>query len=694
MNTLHDGVLHSADLVFEVVRRVVSTAGLPVDAESSLPHVTRAPVDDAVPLACRHLGLEAHRTYARLDALSADLCALAPVLLYVPTSHEVIGVVQARTREVRVIHRDGPVDWLPIGELQRLLGYTPSNAQAEPEGTGPIERLLALLPPNQHEQGAVLAFGLAPSAGAPLLQQLVGAGVAGRLAGLAVLHALRMLLFASSWWVLGRSAFEGGLDGPMLVGWFLVLASLAAVTALVDWTQGHLLLDVNLRYRRKVLHGATKVEPSVPLSMGSGQLLSRVFETEALDTLAVDAGLSAFTAAVDVAFTLALLAALPHGWPLALAFLAWLLVVLLAGVVVYRQQHGWTLDRIAMSERVVQGLLGRRTLVAQLPEARRLADEAHALQRYLERSTTLDRTEVRFNAAAGRGWLLVGLVGLGLLAGLHPLTPATVAMALGGVLLGSQALGRVAGSVDLVSAVVISWQQARVLYEASSVPEPSGVPEIVLAHAHADRSSATADPVLQTHRVRVQPRYDRAAVLHDVSVGLHAGERVLLTGASGSGKSTLARVLCGLQPPTQGTMSLRGFDPQSLGPTLWARQVAFVPSFSDNHVFSSSFLRNLLLAAWPPSLEERAVAQQVCEELGLGPLLERMPGGLDQMVGETGWRLSHGEQSRLFVARALLQRPSVVILDESFGALDANALQQCMECVWRRVSSVIVISHA
>jgi len=83
----------------------------------------------------------------------------------------------------------------------------------------------------------------------------------------------------------------------------------------------------------------------------------------------------------------------------------------------------------------------------------------------------------------------------------------------------------------------------------------------------------------------------------------------------------------------------------------------------------------------------------LCHELGLGPLVERMPGGLDQMVGETGWQLSQGERSRVFLARALLQRADMVVLDESLAALDPENLRQCLECVIRRAKTLLVVAH-
>src|SRR5436309_11311322 len=95
----------------------------------------------------------------------------------------------------------------------------------------------------------------------------------------------------------------------------------------------------------------------------------------------------------------------------------------------------------------------------------------------------------------------------------------------------------------------------------------------------------------------------------------------------------------------------------------------------------------------PPQREDMIEAKEVCRELGLGPLIDRMPGGMLQMVGETGWQLSQGERSRMYVARALLQGSDLVILDESFAALDPETLCESLTCVLRRAKSLMLVAH-
>ena len=96
---------------------------------------------------------------------------------------------------------------------------------------------------------------------------------------------------------------------------------------------------------------------------------------------------------------------------------------------------------------------------------------------------------------------------------------------------------------------------------------------------------------------------------------------------------------------------------------------------------------------WPPKPGDLEEAETICRELGLGEVLDRMPSGFQQMVGESGWQLSHGERSRLYIPRTLLQKSDVMILDESFGALDPENLFRSLSTVLRRAPALLVIAH-
>jgi hypothetical protein len=106
---------------------------------------------------------------------------------------------------------------------------------------------------------------------------------------------------------------------------------------------------------------------------------------------------------------------------------------------------------------------------------------------------------------------------------------------------------------------------------------------------------------------------------------------------------------------------LAGLRPVAAGQVLGRARLA--PQFSDDHVLLAPLLFNLLLArGWPGTDEDVQAAWELCGELGLHPLLGRMPAGLAQVVGETGWQLSNGERALVGLARALLAEPSVLVV--------------------------------
>jgi ATP-binding cassette, subfamily B, bacterial len=150
----------------------------------------------------------------------------------------------------------------------------------------------------------------------------------------------------------------------------------------------------------------------------------------------------------------------------------------------------------------------------------------------------------------------------------------------------------------------------------------------------------------------------------------------------------------GLRVPQSGLLLLDGLDLQTVGSENWRRAIVAAPQFHENYVLTETFAFNLLMSRrWPPEQEDLDEAKSLCQELGLAELVNRMPAGLFQMIGETGWQLSHGERSRLYIARALLQHGDIIVLDESFAALDPANLRQCVSCVLKRSPTLLVIAH-
>jgi ATP-binding cassette subfamily B protein len=334
--------------------------------------------------------------------------------------------------------------------------------------------------------------------------------------------------------------------------------------------------------------------------------------------------------------------------------------------------------------------------------------------------------------------MVVGLAGVALAFLSTSPSPVRLAISLGGVLLALQALSSIIAGVQNVVSVTQAWDQVGPLFNAATrreeiasivlpaqpmaedltPPPPSptgrggsetppsfvgkgagGLGPILSADsgenlAPPELEGPAAQPLLTAREITFRYRQHGHPVLDRCSLQVRQGERLLLEGPSGGGKSTLAAVLAGLRSAESGLLLLWGYDRPSLGAEAWRRRIAVAPQFHENHVFTETFAFNLLMGRrWPPSADDLQEAEELCRELGLGDLIGRMPSGLQQMVGESGWQLSHGERSRMYIARALLQNADLMILDESFAALDPETLALSLRCVLQRAPTLMVIAH-
>jgi len=178
--------------------------------------------------------------------------------------------------------------------------------------------------------------------------------------------------------------------------------------------------------------------------------------------------------------------------------------------------------------------------------------------------------------------------------------------------------------------------------------------------------------------------------LVDVDLEIPAGQVVAIVGASGSGKSTLADLLERHLDPQEGAVLLDGTDIRTLSLHDVRRHISVVPQ--DPFIFHSSVADNVRYA--DPDASDTAVLEAI-EGAGLSPLLDRLPDGVDTVVGERGRQLSAGERQRLAIARAFLVEPAVLVMDEATGALDPSSEAAVLDGYGRvmRGRTTILITH-
>lgn len=182
----------------------------------------------------------------------------------------------------------------------------------------------------------------------------------------------------------------------------------------------------------------------------------------------------------------------------------------------------------------------------------------------------------------------------------------------------------------------------------------------------------------------------RVELLKNFSIQIPGGQTIALVGKSGCGKSTLAKVIAGLYRPQSGNIRLGIYNMQDLSLECLRQQVVLIPQ--ESHFWSRSILENFRMGNPELSFEQIV---QVCQLTGADDFISRLPEKYQTILGEFGSTLSGGQRQRLSIARALVNHPPILILDESTAGLDpASEAQLLDKLLWHRQGkTTILISH-
>jgi ABC-type multidrug transport system fused ATPase/permease subunit len=251
--------------------------------------------------------------------------------------------------------------------------------------------------------------------------------------------------------------------------------------------------------------------------------------------------------------------------------------------------------------------------------------------------------------------------------------------------------------VDVMSALV-SFER---VFEVLDLPpliqepaEPKPLPEgplgVEFSDVHFAYPSAEKVSLASLEDVASLDTRGGVEVLHGVSFSVPPGRMVALVGTSGAGKSTLASLLPRLYDVDSGAVRVGGVDVRELAFDDLRDALGMVTQ--DGHLFHDSIRGNLLFA-WPDATEDDL--WDALRRARLADLVAGLPDGLDTVVGERGYRLSGGERQRLTIARLLLVKPRVVILDEATAHLDSTSEAAVQAALGEALEgrTAIVIAH-
>lgn len=645
-------------------------------------------VEEVLETALSARGMEAVPLSCSFDELARCIINSAPMVVPVGDTGTVMLVARASARSATLISCDGSQRQVAMKDL--LVELAPSLS-AEVAGT--ISRLerdisvdVALAFRDEHLMRRRVFVGW--QLPAPPGRTLWASGNMIRVAGLVGIHALHFGLWVLSWVTLVSALLSVGDRDALLTVWIVALVSSLLLLPVESLLQQNLATRLGISIKQGLLRAALGLDKAAVREQGIGQLTARALEANRLDALAAEGSLRVLLSAFDAIAIVSVFFWFAGLHPLLLLFLLALVLAIRWWSIYYHAEQQLHAAHLRLTAVHTEEMIGHRTRKAFLGRSRWHAEEETCLMDYEKACTESDRTALHISMIP-RLWAVFGVAVILLdLFGQSTSTVTSVAL-IGFVIVGFGILhGASTGIIKLLKALV----SARYLNELEQEPSPPS------AFSESTHSGLIPDPDSGSHLVIQGLEYtypdSSRQVLREVSLELGESEKVLMTGASGSGKSTFGSLLSGRLQPSAGTVLSQGIDRYVVGAKGWLKQVCYVPQPGSNHVLTDTFAFNLLLGrSWPPTAGDLEEAREIAESLGLGPLIEKMPAGMMQMVGEGGWRLSQGEQARLFLARGILQGSRLLVVDELLAPLDPVTGLEVLKTVEGLPSQLVLIAH-
>jgi len=332
---------------------------------------------------------------------------------------------------------------------------------------------------------------------------------------------------------------------------------------------------------------------------------------------------------------------------------------------------------------LIEGLVGFETLKALAAEApiQRKWEQSAALLARVGAQLRLLSASSGHTAAFVQGSVTIAIVILGVyLIGARELT-------MGGLIACSMLASRAMAPIGQVAGLLVQYHTASTALSSleevmqREVERPDGANFI---------TRGRIEGAIEFKDVSFNYPGQSNASLRNVSFRLKAGERVAILGRIGSGKTTLEKLILGLYRPTSGAVLIDGIDLRQLDPAELRRHIGYVQQ--DVMLFYGSLRDNITLGA---PLADDADVLKAATLSGIVELVNQHPEGFDMLVGERGESLSGGQRQGVAIARAMINDPSILLLDEPTSSMDHSSEEDIKKRLQQFVpgKTVVLVSH-
>jgi ATP-binding cassette subfamily B protein len=572
--------------------------------------------------------------------------------------------------------------------IARRLGDSwddPQSLSTSSLGRLPFHHTVAELLRSEQARHArkIACWLLKPKTGPRSLRYLlVGPPAIYSMTAIVLCHMAQYFLLIASWALLGSILFYPVPDSPRMALWVMSIATMLLFRLAASWLSSCFALRVGLSVKDWMLERCLSASARDVQSEGIGRMLATSIDANRIDTFAVNGTIRVLLGVLEIAVLLGILFVFGMH---ELLFLMVVLVsvVLLQGVRFYRSRQSLHDANINVTGIHTEEMIGHRARKSLVSVEGWYEREDSAFANYAAQSQSSDHRYQGLEIAP-RVWLVLGIVVGVLVAYFDQSERGIVVMSsLGIVILGFITFQNIVMAMVQLTEALICYSRVNGTFRMHT--EPSREAEV-----EDERHGGGLSVVGLTYK------YPDSSfpILKHFNMTLAANQHRLIEGESGSGKSTLAKIIAGRLLAEEGTVLFGGRDVWSVDSSRWRERVCYVPQSHVNHVLTAPFAFNLLMGReWPPQPESMEAARKVIQSVGLDALVARMPGGMMQVVGEGGWTLSQGERARLFVARALLQRADLLIVDEPLDALDPIASVQVLNAIGDHAGTALLIAH-